>query len=646
MAIPPPLSGGEKKYWWLSNRKIVEKYVKEARALIASHDQAEITCALNHLDAALALYPKFEDALELKARSLLYLRRYKEVADMLQEYIPSIKIESEDSSLSSESSSQLYKERAKLLPDNSSEGESGFKCFSVADLKKKVMAGLCMHSEKEGHWRYSVVGQACYHLGLLEDAMVLLQTGKRLAAVSSRQESVYWSEDSFSSSLNVENEANLMTTLAPIEDVSLGQLLSHIKILLGRRTAAMSALDAGHYSEAIRHFSKILDGRRGTPQGFLAGCYVHRANSFKAAGRVAEAIADCNRALALDPTCIPALSTRASLLESIRCFQECLRDLEHLRLLYNTILRDRKLPGPAWRRHNIHYRDVAGNLNRLNLKIQEFRQRIGLGETGNVDYYALIGLRRGCSRSELERAHLLLCLRHSPDKALNFIERCEFLEYHDLDLVKDQARMSALLLHRMLQKAYSNVMTTIMDEEAAERQRQKTAAALQVAAIAIMDEEAAAEKQKQKTAAAVAAFQAAAAIKVATQEQALQEIRAQEQALQDMRAHEQALQEIRAQEQALQEKRAQEQALQEIRNKAMIEAQNRVVKSNIEVHTTPLLEPSNFGLCSTKLPEKKASTTTAFQGGLCRDIAIVANMLSKSSFNHTTIPVKYEALSC
>ncbi|OVA02554.1 DnaJ domain [Macleaya cordata] len=490
MATSPTLACGEKKHWWLSNRKIVDKYVKDARVLIATQEQSEITSALNLLDAALALSPRLETALELKARSLLYLRRFKEVANMLQEYIPSVKMVSEESSLSSENSQQLSRERVKLLSDNSSSSDSSdkdpsFKCFSVSDLKKKVMAGLYKNCEKEGQWRYLVLGQACCHLGLMEDAMVLLQTGKRLASAAFRKESVCWSEDSFSFS-NIPlcsdmNNNNHLSNPPPSESESISQLLSHIKLLLRRKTAAHAALDAGLYSEAIRHFSKILDGRRGTPQGFLSDCYVHRALAFKSAGRIAEAIADCNRTLALDPTNIQALSTRASLLESIRCLPDCLRDLEHLKLLYDSILRDRKLPGPSWKRHYVRYRDVPGNLRALTTKIQELRQRIGSGETGNVDYYALIGLRRGCSRSELERAHLLLCLKHRPDKSTNFVDRCEFVDDRDLDSVRDQARMSALLLYRLLQKGYSSVMATIMDEEAAEKQRQKATAALQAA---------------------------------------------------------------------------------------------------------------------------------------------------------------------
>ncbi|KAJ9696634.1 hypothetical protein PVL29_008713 [Vitis rotundifolia] len=492
MATSPSVAGGEKKHWWLRNKKIVDKYVKDARCLIATQEQSEIASALNLLDAALGLSPRFEVALELKARSLLYLRRFKDVADMLQDYIPSLKMVSDDSS-SDSSSQQLSRERVKLLSSsNNSSSDSpirdpSFKCFSVSDLKKKVMAGLCKNCEKEGQWRYLVLGQACCHLGLMEDAMVLLQTGKRLAMAALRRESICWSDDSFSlSNFPITNDIttnNAPATPPRTEFESITQLLSHIKLLLRRKTAALAALDAGLYSEAIRHFSKILDGRRGAPQGFLSECFMHRATAYRSAGRIAESIADCNRTLSLDPTCIQALSTRASLLESIRCLPDCLHDLEHLKLLYNSILRDRKLPGPAWKRHNVQYREIPGKLCALTTKIQELKQRVASGETGNVDYYALIGLRRGCSRSELERAHLLLCLRHKPDKATNFVERCEFSDDRDLDSVKDRAKMSALLLYRLLQKGYSSVMATIMDEEAAEKQRKKAAAALQATAI-------------------------------------------------------------------------------------------------------------------------------------------------------------------
>ncbi|XP_061353204.1 uncharacterized protein LOC133297980 isoform X2 [Gastrolobium bilobum] len=474
MAVTAPsLTATEKKHWWLTNRKIVEKYIRDARSLIATREQSEIASALNLVDAALAISPRLDQALELRARCLLHLRRFKDVADMLQDYIPSLRMANDDSgSVSSDSpSQQLSREGVKLLSSESPAGDQSFKCFSVSDLKKKVMAGLCKSCDKEGQWRYLVLGQACCHLGLMEDAMVLLQTGKRLASAAFRRESVCWSDDSFSLSSipfagDTTNPPPTTPPRTPLsESESVTHILSYIKFLLRRRSAALAALDAGLYSEAIRHFSKIIDGRRGAPQGFLGECYMHRACAHRSAGRIAESIADCNRTLALNATCIQALDTRASLFETIRCLPDCLHDLEHLKLLYNSILRDRKLPGPAWKRHNVRYREIPGKLCALTAKIQELKRRLASGDTGNVDYYALIGLRRGCSRSELERSHLLLCLRHKPDKSTNFIERCQLADERDAESVKEKAKMSALLLYRLVQKGYTSVMANIMDEE-------------------------------------------------------------------------------------------------------------------------------------------------------------------------------------
>jgi tetratricopeptide (TPR) repeat protein len=285
----------------------------------------------------------------------------------------------------------------------------------------------------------------------------LLQSGKRVASAAFRRESTSRNDDSFCS----ENSAS--------ESEIVSHLLGNIKFLLRRKAAAVAALDAGLYSESARHFSKILDGRRGTPQGFISECYMLRATAYQAAGRVTDSIADCNRTLALDPTCIEALTTRGTLFETARCFSESLQDLEHLRLLYESILRQQKFPGPVWKHQKLNYRDIHGNLQFLNSKILTMKQR--LTSPCTIDYYTLIGLRRGCTRADVERAHLLLCLRHRPDKASHFVDRCEFVDERDIDAVKDQARLSALMLYRLLQKAYTYIMTSIMEEEA-EKQKQ------------------------------------------------------------------------------------------------------------------------------------------------------------------------------
>ncbi|KAH9322051.1 hypothetical protein KI387_016690, partial [Taxus chinensis] len=144
-------------------------------------------------------------------------------------------------------------------------------------------------------------------------------------------------------------------------------------------------------------------------------------------------------------------------------------DLEHLKLLHESILRHQKLPGPIWKHPNANFKDIHGNLQYLNSKIHTIKKRLSSPYT--IDYYTLIGLRRGCKRTDVEWTHLLLFLRPRPDNASHFVERCEFVDERDIDVVKDQARVSALMLYKLLQKSYTYIMTCIMDEEA-EKQKQ------------------------------------------------------------------------------------------------------------------------------------------------------------------------------
>ncbi|CAL9145982.1 unnamed protein product [Musa hybrid cultivar] len=496
MTAGSPSLAAERKHWWLSNRKVVDKNLREARVLIATQEQSNVSKAVGLLDAALALSPRLEAALKLKARSLLFLHRFREVADMLQDYIPSHKAgggggdDGSTSSLSAgdhfsiASSAPLSRERANLLSPGreQSDGDRSFRCLSVSDLKRRLLAGLFKTSQGEGEWRYLVLGQACCHLGMMEDAMVLLQTSRRLASAASRRESVCWSDDSFDSAAG---EDGGVAAFPFSESESASQLLAHVKLILRRRAAALAALDTGLPAEAVRHFSKVLDSRRGLPGSFAAGCLVGRATAYRAIGRLADGIADCNRALAVDPSFIPALRARADLLEAVNALPDCLHDLEHLKLLYDAILRDRKLSEPPRRpNHDIRYRDIPANLRTLNARIQQLRGRVAAGEGNNVDYYALIGVRRGCTRPELVRAHLLLTLKHKPEKAVGFMDRLELADDHrDLDTIRDQARMSASILYRMLQKGYA-IMATVMEEEAAGKQRANEALANAAAAVA------------------------------------------------------------------------------------------------------------------------------------------------------------------
>uniref|UniRef100_A0ACD5YYH2 Uncharacterized protein n=1 Tax=Avena sativa TaxID=4498 RepID=A0ACD5YYH2_AVESA len=609
----PEKTMANKSRWRRGNRKVIKQYIGEARAALDAAaqagdggDDAAAGAALGLVAAALEMSPRMEAALELRARALLALRRYLDVADMLRDYIPSCgKSCAGDDSTSSSSSSSCSSgsgdlagaSRAGLLSPGrdvsvSGAGASRFLCcFDVSEIKRRLVAGISRSSNDETQWRYLVLGQACFHLGLMEDAVALLQTGRRLASAAFRRESVCWSEDSFSPS---NSSANAMSGPAsrkafgpasgmppPSEADSVSQLLAHVKLLLRRRAAAVAALDAGLPAEAVRHFSKVLDARRGgvLPHSFATACLVGRAAAFRASGRPADAIADCNRALALDPAFIPALRARADVLESIGAIPDSLRDLDHLKLLYDAALRDGKLPGPSWRpQGGVRQGEIAGAHRELVARVQQLRGRVAAGDGCKVDYYALLGLRRGCARSELVRAHLLLTLKLKPERSASFAERLELVDEHrDLDAVRDQARMSALFLYRMLQKGYSHVMSAVLDAEAAERQRaREDAAALAAAA------EVAARKQEEE---------------VLTVPDS---------------------------------------------PKSSESAHGANVGSVLVAKPEPIAPPSPI---AQKL-SAAAAMSPMFQGAFCRDMAVVGTLLSRGAFDMPPMAVKCEAMSC
>lgn len=148
----------------------MDRYLREARALIARRDASDVAAAVGLLDAALAVAPRLEAALELRARSLLALRRYRDVAEMLEEYMPSYRggagAGDDDSSGGSlggggGGSSGEQSSRAKLLSPERERSDLGggggggsFRCFSVSDLKRRVLAGFSRNDHREGLWRY------------------------------------------------------------------------------------------------------------------------------------------------------------------------------------------------------------------------------------------------------------------------------------------------------------------------------------------------------------------------------------------------------------------------------------------------------------------------------------------------------------
>ena len=88
---------------WFNQWQLAEKHLNRAKRiiygtctetdLIVKDDKittADMEIALSAIDSALELRPRWEQALELKARTLIYLKRFRDVVEMLHEYVPSL----------------------------------------------------------------------------------------------------------------------------------------------------------------------------------------------------------------------------------------------------------------------------------------------------------------------------------------------------------------------------------------------------------------------------------------------------------------------------------------------------------------------------------------------------------------------------
>ena len=155
--------------------QVIDKYLREARNILAAAPEGgggDAVAALGLVDAALELSPRMEAALELRARALLALRRYREVAEMLRDYIPSCGKSCSGEDTSSSSSASLLStgsgdlgtiSHAKLLsPDRHRSDDTepdarpvrSFRCFDISELKRRVLAGLSKNPNTDTQWRY------------------------------------------------------------------------------------------------------------------------------------------------------------------------------------------------------------------------------------------------------------------------------------------------------------------------------------------------------------------------------------------------------------------------------------------------------------------------------------------------------------
>ncbi|ABO94179.1 predicted protein, partial [Ostreococcus lucimarinus CCE9901] len=123
-----------------------------------------------------------------------------------------------------------------------------------------------------------------------------------------------------------------------------------------------------------------------------------------------NALADCGRALALNPWNIKALSRRATLHESIRCWDDAIRDLRSYVEIAGNAQYD--LFATAQERKNA----LAMATDRLRrLETTKTTQA-----NSQVDMYRILGLdelKDKATQTDIKKAYRALALKYHPDKA-------------------------------------------------------------------------------------------------------------------------------------------------------------------------------------------------------------------------------------
>ena len=82
-----------------------------------------------------------------------------------------------------------------------------------------------------------------------------------------------------------------------------------------------------------------------------------------------------------------------------------------------------------------------------------------------LDARTILGMPEHCTMEDVEKAYLLISLKHSPDKASLFLDACLQDGYcGDLEIAREEAKASAVRLSKLIHKAYTKLLSTISEE--------------------------------------------------------------------------------------------------------------------------------------------------------------------------------------
>ncbi|GLI62463.1 hypothetical protein VaNZ11_005094 [Volvox africanus] len=279
---------------------------------------------------------------------------------------------------------------------------------------REVLVLLAPHPEaapqqRSAPWRLWLVLQAHYYKGDLQEAMTTCRE-LQLSLETVGPESGTAAEATGSGSQEQGDggaaAAAAYTTSAHVTvppAAVLTELVESFQQMLKLKEDGNNAIKQNRLPEAAESYTRALG--LGCCPAYAAVLHANRAAAHAGQGAVADAVADCGRARALDPSYYKASSRLASYMLELRRPDEALGMLDPLVKL--TQHSDGLGPRPD-------------EMNTIKERLMEARSLAVWQKT--PQHYKLLGLTSNCSEEDVRKAYRRLALKHHPDKALAAIK--------------------------------------------------------------------------------------------------------------------------------------------------------------------------------------------------------------------------------
>jgi DnaJ family protein C protein 7 len=367
-----------------------QEYGDRAAELLDTRNPGDATNALRIVNEALSFSPHSERLLELKALALLILRKYEELIQVCEQSLD-------------------LAERNYCFANNDDQICNEDSLESLGQFPVKL-------------WRWRMCAKAHFYLGRLEEALDLLLK--------------YEEVNSAVEKYGKESMESLTSFTATIHD------------LLRHKAAGNKAFQEGKHAEAVEHYTAAL-ACNGESRPFTAVCFCNRAAASQALGHIADAIADCSRAIALDPHYPKAISRRATLHEIVRDYGQATIDLQKLTTLLESQQRSKASQPGRLGSSSTSTQDLRQACERLAKAEEEMKRE------NPLDHYLILGVEASSTAAEIKKAYRKAALRHHPDKAGQFSVRSDNGDDGYWNEVGEKVRRDAERLFKMIGEAYA-----------------------------------------------------------------------------------------------------------------------------------------------------------------------------------------------